>query len=41
LERFESALKARDADAAAALFAPDGYWRDLVAFTPPRSGPPH
>lgn len=33
LERFESALQARDADAAAALFAPDSYWRDLVAFT--------
>ncbi|MFS8102249.1 NAD(P)/FAD-dependent oxidoreductase [Lentzea alba] len=33
LARFESALKARDADAVAALFAPDSYWRDLVAFT--------
>lgn len=33
LERFESALKAGDADAAAALFAPESHWRDLVAFT--------
>ncbi|MFI6098019.1 flavin-containing monooxygenase [Lentzea sp. NPDC051213] len=33
LERFETALKARDVDAAAALFAQDSYWRDLVAFT--------
>jgi len=33
LAKLESALKARDAAAAAALFAPDGYWRDLVSFT--------
>ncbi|RSN16851.1 FAD-dependent oxidoreductase [Streptomyces sp. WAC 05977] len=33
LSRFESALAARDVDAAAALFAVDSYWRDLVAFT--------
>ncbi|WP_410582137.1 flavin-containing monooxygenase [Amycolatopsis sp. lyj-108] len=33
LSRFESALAARDAEAAAALFAVDSYWRDLVAFT--------
>ncbi|MFC9251541.1 flavin-containing monooxygenase [Amycolatopsis thailandensis] len=33
LSRFEAALVARDAEAAAALFAVDSYWRDLVAFT--------
>ncbi|KFU77972.1 putative flavoprotein involved in K+ transport [Amycolatopsis lurida] len=33
LSRFESALAARDVEAAAALFAVDNYWRDLVAFT--------
>ncbi|RSM53194.1 FAD-dependent oxidoreductase [Amycolatopsis sp. WAC 01376] len=33
LSRFESALAARDAEAAAALFAVDSYWRDQVAFT--------
>ncbi|WP_030622133.1 flavin-containing monooxygenase [Streptomyces sclerotialus] len=33
LARFESALAARDVAAAAALFATDSYWRDLVAFT--------
>ena len=33
LARFESALKARDVEAAAALFATESYWRDLVAFT--------
>ncbi|RZQ60972.1 flavin-containing monooxygenase [Amycolatopsis suaedae] len=33
LARFESALAARDAEAASALFAVDSYWRDLVAFT--------
>ena len=33
LAKFESALKARDIAAAAALFATDSYWRDLVAFT--------
>ncbi len=33
LARFEAALAARDAAAAAALFATDSYWRDLVAFT--------
>ncbi|SMC78791.1 NAD(P)/FAD-dependent oxidoreductase [Lentzea albidocapillata] len=33
LEQFEGALKARDVDAAAGMFATDSYWRDLVAFT--------
>jgi putative flavoprotein involved in K+ transport len=33
LEQFEAALKARDVDAAAGMFATDSYWRDLVAFT--------
>jgi putative flavoprotein involved in K+ transport len=33
LSAFETALADRDAAAAAALFATDGYWRDLVAFT--------
>lgn len=33
LNRFETALVARDAEAAAALFAVDSYWRDLVSFT--------
>jgi putative flavoprotein involved in K+ transport len=33
LTAFQAALTARDADAAAALFADDGYWRDIVAFT--------
>ena len=33
LESFSAALARRDLDAAAALFEPDGYWRDLVAFT--------
>ncbi|MFD4635839.1 NAD(P)-binding domain-containing protein [Lentzea sp. NPDC058436] len=33
LGEFEAALKARDVDAAAGLFATDSYWRDLVAFT--------
>ncbi len=32
LERFETALQAQDA-AAAALFLPDGLWRDILAFT--------
>jgi putative flavoprotein involved in K+ transport len=31
--RFEAALAARDVPAAAAMFAADCYWRDLVAFT--------
>ena len=30
---FGAALEAQDIDAAMALFAPDCYWRDLVAFT--------
>jgi cation diffusion facilitator CzcD-associated flavoprotein CzcO len=30
---FETALRAQDAAAAAALFLPDGLWRDLLAFT--------
>ncbi|MET9224296.1 NAD(P)/FAD-dependent oxidoreductase [Lentzea sp. NPDC003310] len=33
LGQFEAALKARDVDAAAGMFATDSYWRDLVAFT--------
>jgi Pyridine nucleotide-disulphide oxidoreductase len=33
LERFETALQAQDAAAAAALFQPDGLWRDILAFT--------
>jgi hypothetical protein len=33
LERFEAALAAQDAAATAALFLPDGLWRDLLAFT--------
>jgi len=33
LTRFESALTAGDVDAAAALFAPESYWRDLVSFS--------
>ncbi|HEY1714173.1 MAG TPA: NAD(P)/FAD-dependent oxidoreductase [Solirubrobacteraceae bacterium] len=33
LERFDSALQAGDAAAAADLFAAESYWRDLVAFT--------
>ncbi|WP_328615317.1 NAD(P)/FAD-dependent oxidoreductase [Amycolatopsis sp. NBC_00355] len=33
LNRFETALAARDVEAAAALFAVDSYWRDLVSFT--------
>lgn len=33
LERFETALAARDVEAAAGLFAVDSYWRDLLAFT--------
>ncbi|RYU11023.1 flavin-containing monooxygenase [Nocardioides iriomotensis] len=30
---FEAALAARDVPAAAAMFATDSYWRDLIAFT--------
>jgi putative flavoprotein involved in K+ transport len=33
LARLESALQAHDVQAAAALFATESYWRDLVAFT--------
>jgi putative flavoprotein involved in K+ transport len=33
LASFEAALRARDVTAAAALFAPGSFWRDLVAFT--------
>ena len=33
LARFAAALEAEDAKAAAALFADDGLWRDLLAFT--------
>src|SRR5262245_15049692 len=33
LERFEAALSARDAAAAATLFLDDGLWRDILAFS--------
>ncbi|UIJ71624.1 NAD(P)/FAD-dependent oxidoreductase [Aurantimonas sp. HBX-1] len=33
LEAFEAALAAGDADAAAEMFAPVSFWRDLVTFT--------
>jgi ketosteroid isomerase-like protein len=33
LADFEAALQRRDAAAAAALFLPDGHWRDIIAFT--------
>lgn len=33
LADFSSALEKQDIDAAVALFEPDSYWRDLVAFT--------
>ncbi|MGS0753675.1 NAD(P)-binding domain-containing protein [Roseateles sp. GG27B] len=33
LHDFEAALGRGDIDASVALFEPDGYWRDLVAFT--------
>jgi putative flavoprotein involved in K+ transport len=33
LADFEAALAARDPARAAAMFAPESYWRDLVAFT--------
>ncbi len=33
LARFEAALAKQDAGAAAALFLPDGMWRDVLAFT--------
>ena len=33
LAALEAALGANDSDAIAALFQPDGHWRDLVAFT--------
>jgi putative flavoprotein involved in K+ transport len=33
LEKFAAELARRDLRAAAELFAPEGYWRDLVAFT--------
>ncbi|GAA4471275.1 NAD(P)/FAD-dependent oxidoreductase [Rhodococcus olei] len=33
LAAFETALAARDVEAAAGLFATDSFWRDLVAFT--------
>ncbi|MFI0449652.1 NAD(P)-binding domain-containing protein [Actinomadura sp. 6N118] len=33
LADFEAALAARDVPRAAALFAPESYWRDLVSFT--------
>src|ERR1700747_427329 len=33
LDKFEAALAAGDLGSAVAMFAPDCYWRDLVAFT--------
>ncbi|MDN5856320.1 MAG: hypothetical protein L0K86_26455 [Actinomycetia bacterium] len=33
LADFETALAARDIDAASEMFANDSYWRDLMAFT--------
>ena len=33
LSAFQQALTSRDVDAAATLFAEDGYWRDIVSFT--------
>ena len=33
LTAFQGAVTARDADAAAALFADESYWRDIVSFT--------
>lgn len=33
LEQFSSALERGDAGAAAALFTPNGFWRDFVSFT--------
>ena len=33
LTAFQEALTARDADGAAALFADESYWRDIVSFT--------
>jgi len=33
LEQFSSTLTRGDADAAAAMFAPNGFWRDFVSFT--------
>jgi hypothetical protein len=33
LSAFDAALSRRDTRAAAALFLPDGHWRDLVSFT--------
>jgi len=33
LARFDTALQKQDAAAAAALFLPDGLWRDVLAFT--------
>ena len=33
LQKFGTALERGDINAAAGLFEPDGFWRDLVAFT--------
>ena len=33
LADFEAALRRRDIDRAAGMFATDSFWRDLVAFT--------
>lgn len=33
LSRLNAALQANDSQQAAALFAPESYWRDFVSFT--------
>src|SRR6478609_2577285 len=33
LQKFETALASRDAEAITGLFQPDSHWRDLLAFT--------
>ena len=33
LSAFQTALSARDPEAAAALFADESYWRDIISFT--------
>ena len=33
LDKFDAALAAGSVDAAVGMFAPECYWRDLVAFT--------
>ena len=33
LSAFQAAITARDAEAAAALFAEESYWRDIISFS--------